>query len=283
MEDSRTVREARQSAGLSQRAVAARAGIATRTVAGIESGEHRPSLRVLDAVLAACGLELTTQPQTRAASPCRHLVEHLRRSLSQRWGAAAAATGRAGELEEALATAAVLGDLVLEPSAGVPLWVPGAALALPVVVTAHQRLPGDGRRPPGVAADPALVVARVERRPLPAGLVRVRVVGLLDVHAPHPSTLVRDPCCRTWRPALAAAAAAVDDRGTDNGGRRPPAHRQPDEDGESWRLSHALRYVGGPRPRAQDSRALRLDAPVSLPQWLAENGLPPLRGQRERW
>lgn len=86
---------------------------------------------------------------------------------------------------------------------------------------------------------------------------------------------------------LAAASRLLDDeRGADAAGRRPPAHRQPDEDGEAWRLSQALRYVCEPdakRPSALDSRAFRLGAPVSLPQWLEQNRLPPLRGQRERW
>lgn len=51
--------QARRSAGLSQRALAARAGIAQQEIARYERGRVTPSLERLRALIAACGLELT--------------------------------------------------------------------------------------------------------------------------------------------------------------------------------------------------------------------------------
>ncbi|HYB22738.1 MAG TPA: helix-turn-helix transcriptional regulator [Solirubrobacteraceae bacterium] len=49
---------ARQRAGLSQRALAARLGVPPSTVARWEAGEHSPSLDSLQSVVRACGLDL---------------------------------------------------------------------------------------------------------------------------------------------------------------------------------------------------------------------------------
>lgn len=49
---------ARQRAGLSQRALAARVGVPPSTVARWEAGEHAPSLDTLHGVVRACGLDL---------------------------------------------------------------------------------------------------------------------------------------------------------------------------------------------------------------------------------
>src|SRR5258708_39556378 len=51
--------QARRSAGLSQRALAARAGIAQQEIARYERGRVTPSLERLRSLIAACGLELT--------------------------------------------------------------------------------------------------------------------------------------------------------------------------------------------------------------------------------
>lgn len=49
----------RQRAGLTQRALAARLGVPSSTIARWEAGEHAPSLDTLQGVVRACGLELT--------------------------------------------------------------------------------------------------------------------------------------------------------------------------------------------------------------------------------
>jgi len=51
--------QARRGAGLSQRALAARAGVAQQEIARYERGRVTPSLERLRALIAACGLELT--------------------------------------------------------------------------------------------------------------------------------------------------------------------------------------------------------------------------------
>jgi transcriptional regulator with XRE-family HTH domain len=51
--------QARRSAGLSQRALAARAGVVQQEIARYERGRVTPSLERLRALIAACGLELT--------------------------------------------------------------------------------------------------------------------------------------------------------------------------------------------------------------------------------
>jgi transcriptional regulator with XRE-family HTH domain len=52
------LREARRRAGLTQRAVAGRAGVTQPTVARIERGDIQPSLERLLELIRACGLDL---------------------------------------------------------------------------------------------------------------------------------------------------------------------------------------------------------------------------------
>ena len=51
-------REARRRAGLSQRELAARAGVSPSTIARIERGRVEPTLDLLIRVVRACGLDL---------------------------------------------------------------------------------------------------------------------------------------------------------------------------------------------------------------------------------
>ena len=60
------LREARRAAGLSQRTLAARAGVPQPAVARIESGAVVPRVDTLDRLLAACGLEVATRPRPGA-------------------------------------------------------------------------------------------------------------------------------------------------------------------------------------------------------------------------
>ncbi len=53
------VSSARRRAGLTQRALAARAGTSQAAIARYESGRHVPDLRTLTRLVAACGLELS--------------------------------------------------------------------------------------------------------------------------------------------------------------------------------------------------------------------------------
>jgi DNA-binding XRE family transcriptional regulator len=57
MDAAHAVRAARRRALLSQRELAAQAGVSLRTVAAIEAGRTSPSWRTMSALLAAVGLE----------------------------------------------------------------------------------------------------------------------------------------------------------------------------------------------------------------------------------
>lgn len=58
MDTAETLRQARTAAGLSQRALARRAGMAQPAIARIESGKVNPGVDTLVHLLAACGFEL---------------------------------------------------------------------------------------------------------------------------------------------------------------------------------------------------------------------------------
>ena len=59
----RMVLHARRRAGLTQRALAARAGIAQETIARIERGRIDPRVNTLDRLLEACGFGLESMPR----------------------------------------------------------------------------------------------------------------------------------------------------------------------------------------------------------------------------
>jgi len=62
MEAARLLRVARAHAGLTQRDLAARAGVPQPTIAAIESGAQDPRYRTLDRLIRACGHELEVLP-----------------------------------------------------------------------------------------------------------------------------------------------------------------------------------------------------------------------------
>lgn len=62
MEASQALRHARQAAGLSQRDLAVRAGVAQPAIARIESGAVVPRVDTMDRLLRACGRALEVGP-----------------------------------------------------------------------------------------------------------------------------------------------------------------------------------------------------------------------------
>lgn len=62
MQTGRELRNARRRAGLSQRALATRTGVAQPTIARIERGQDDPRVGTLDRLLRACDEALTTVP-----------------------------------------------------------------------------------------------------------------------------------------------------------------------------------------------------------------------------
>jgi transcriptional regulator with XRE-family HTH domain len=65
VEPSREIRAARRRAGLTQAALAARAGTSQATLSAYESGRKRPSVQTLDRVLKAAGMRLAVEPAER--------------------------------------------------------------------------------------------------------------------------------------------------------------------------------------------------------------------------
>jgi predicted transcriptional regulator len=96
------LRMARRQAGLSQRAVAERAGFPQWTVARIERGQVDPRVGTLDRLLRVCGFELGLQVmQEDLAGVDRTLIrEQLARSPTERVASVVAAV-RFGELIQA--------------------------------------------------------------------------------------------------------------------------------------------------------------------------------------
>lgn len=62
MDAAASLREARERAGLTQAALAVRAGTSQATVSAYECGRKRPSVATLDRLLAATGSRLTVEP-----------------------------------------------------------------------------------------------------------------------------------------------------------------------------------------------------------------------------
>lgn len=288
MDVAQEVRAARQGLGWSQRELAARAGVAASTVGAVEAGTHGTSAAVLQRLLGACGRRLVSVPVATdsTAVDVEALRAHLRASLHARLrGALARAFDDPAPVLHGLSTARA-GSLRLVDNWAASLWVPDVPLEAPVVLRAAGTLAdpasvapasAPGRALPGCAVLPALQGPQPEP-------VRVPVSAAGWVGAGAPAALADDVCLRAWQPWLRTAVRLLDEEaGEDGGGRRGPVHRQPDELEEAHRLSRAVRYCGVPRPVRPDpldGRAWRLDAPVGLPQWLAEQDLPPLLGRR---
>ena len=74
----RLVRYARQSAGLSQRALAERAGVPQSTVARIELGRLAPRVDTLERILRATGRTLASEPVLGAGEDLSLIRDRLR-------------------------------------------------------------------------------------------------------------------------------------------------------------------------------------------------------------
>ena len=78
----RLVRDARQSAGLTQRELARRAGTSQSVVARIETGVTDPSTGTLHRLAAAAGLELTVRLEAAPPGQESHMLDDVARILS---------------------------------------------------------------------------------------------------------------------------------------------------------------------------------------------------------
>jgi transcriptional regulator with XRE-family HTH domain len=86
----RMVREARGRASLTQRQLAAKAGIPQETIARIERGRADPRVKTLDRLLEACGYGLETMPRLGIGVDRTQIDALLRLSTSERLAVAIA-------------------------------------------------------------------------------------------------------------------------------------------------------------------------------------------------
>jgi hypothetical protein len=102
-------------------------------------------------------------------------------------------------------------------------------------------------------------------------------INCRTISVPVPDQLALDPRCHAYRLSLRAAGRLLHEQaGRDDAGRRAAAHRDPDEGAEASRLLSTAIYGNGAleRPSTGKSRAWRLEAPVSLRQWMREHRYP---------
>lgn len=90
MDSARILRQARRRAGLSQRQLAARAGVPQSRIARIETGVIAPRVDTFDRLLAACGEGIEAAPRPGAGIDRTGFRERLRLSPRQRLERAAA-------------------------------------------------------------------------------------------------------------------------------------------------------------------------------------------------
>lgn len=101
MRSARLIREARRSAGFSQRELASRAGVPQSTVGRIEAGHLGPRWSTVEALLGASGMTLELAPASGAGVDRSQIRELLRLTPLERAQLAAA---------DAAGMARVLGD-----------------------------------------------------------------------------------------------------------------------------------------------------------------------------
>ncbi len=80
----RMVRDARRRAGLTQRELAAKAGIPQETIARIERGRADPRTGTLDRLLEACGYGLESMPRLGIGVDRTQIFERLSVSMERR-------------------------------------------------------------------------------------------------------------------------------------------------------------------------------------------------------
>ena len=297
MDTAALLRAARQAGALSQRALAGELGVSPAAVARAELPVDSPLRRdlppaLLGAALALVGWELTVAPRGPALTPAQRA--HLRASTTVRLRHALATPEWQGPMRlrpptrEGWQRWQELGHLLRagphQPRGPSPWLGPllAAAVWLPVPAPPAPRPlhlpPGCVTRGRGAWPSWTLVDEPVDA----GGLVRV-AVGQAHVRVPTPLALSAVPELAPLAAALRAVATALDEeQRRDRGGRRPAAHRQPDERGERGRLEVRKAYDPRALPEPGDARRWRLGGPASLAQWLTERGAPLPPGTAEQ-
>lgn len=256
------IRLARQSAGLSQRALAGLAGVSPGLVAGAEAGRSAVSIEVLDRLLEACALDLELVPRGAALADEAEvdaLSTHLLLSTTQRLYLALGGTAHwsSGPYPAIFETLARSQGRALSDELALGIWLPDRSFR------------------------GTLVDATVPRQASHHVGVRVGFWSWTWVAPPLTLAAAYQGDERRLLYVAAAMLAMTDAR--DEGERRPPPHRTPDESNEAVHMARSLTYAmlrSRQLPDGRDSRGWRLQQPVSLRQRLVAEGLPPRRGSQ---
>lgn len=255
------LRTARRRMGLDQRAFAAAIDVPRATLASWESGRRRVSASALADALAVADLDLLLVPRLPPSDDAP-LRRHLQRSLSQRLRLAlgeplALPAPPMGAPWHELAAASRLGQLVLEPPLAHAMWLPLGQVSPITVSVFHPRKQ---------IARTAHVDIRVRDGDAPRSVLPFNMGMGERVWVRPPAELAlpteHDTALRQADVLLHARAAR------DNSHRRRPAHRDPDESAEDYRLLRT-KSVRNP-PDLRDGRGWRLNTSASLAQRLRD-------------
>jgi transcriptional regulator with XRE-family HTH domain len=259
------VRAARRRAGLSQREIARRAGVAAGTVTAVEAGRQVPSGRVLEALVAAAGLELSVDRPVQAL--CAHTRRHLHHSLSVRLHLALGGNGHPYDRPflpawQQLGLLSGKGVVHVTGELARALWLPAMSPPEPVVGV-------DVRRAVLVPPAPDL---RVQLGPAPSTCTITVPLTVGRIVTPSPDELALDPQHAAWRRALRSVSHELERQAPlDRARRRRPAHREPRRLDESTRLLFARRWTARfLPPDAHDVRGWRLGDVVGMDQWIEQ-------------
>ena len=259
------VRAARRRAGLSQRELARRAGVAAGTVAAVEAGRRVPSGGVLEVLIAAAGLELALD---RPVQPlCPHTLRHLHAGLPVRLHLALGGSGRPYDRPvlpawQQLGLLSSKGVVHVTGELARALWLPSAQPVRPIVGLAlHRR-----------AVLPPAPDVHIELGPAPPTCTISVPMTTGRIITPPPGELALDPQHAEWRRALRSVAHEFEQRAPrDRARRRRPAHSEPRRLEESTRLLFArcwtARFLP---PDGHDVRGWRLGDVVGLDEWIEQ-------------
>lgn len=266
MDESQVFRAVRRRQGWNQRQLAAQVGVHPRTVAGVESGDRRCSLPLLEQVLIAAGLELAVEPASAAPPP--EVLRFLRLSLTRRLRIALGAHGPPhthAPLWQQLRDLVARGDVVLHGDAAAALWLPPAQPVVRMEVCFRRVQPWE------VPATP-----EVTRLPFCGGhaaaLVQVGL-GSWEVGCDPPAELALQPPYAARRHELRAVARVLHEEAvTDQAGRRVRAHKDAAHLEEQHYVFHTKSFGQRPMPDPEDRRGWRLRDDASLAAWLGRYG-----------
>jgi hypothetical protein len=213
-------------------------------------------LAVVTDMASQVGLELALR--AAPAEPTPELRAHLRLPLTSRLrlalGEPASPFSRAvSPAWVALLRLARLGTVVIHPPVATGIWIPGPPHRY-VSVTVHQ--------PRGPLPTSDAVDLLASTAPCMPSLVPVTMSGPARVWVLPPEELLLAEAGQLRQAGL----LLHDQVCRDDGGRRAPAHRNPDEWQEAGRLLRTKGTEQLTQPMPELGRAWRLDAPVSLAQ-----------------